>query len=120
MSDKQESTNIKYQHTNAAECDAFIGRLRSKARDKGDDVIKVFKHATKGDAHGLDAPAHKTANEKLFDLIINNIAADHLVRTLNNTYQDKGDEALKYIRDCFAAGGNEDKEALANDAYNDG
>ena len=45
-----------YKHANRAEYMAFLPRLMSRASEhKNKEVIKAFKHAVDGDAHGLRA-----------------------------------------------------------------
>lgn len=106
-------------HQNRAEYMAFIARLKGKAKDHdNDDVIRIYKFAIDGVAHGLSAGKLTDANEDFYDLIIANTANDQVVRTLSSQHKNQGTSAIEYLRDCFAIGGNAGKEGEEAHAYN--
>ena len=112
--------SIGYKHQSASECQAFIPKLKSKARADGADTLKVYKHAVDETAHNLNATQLANANEALYDVIIDNLGNDNLVRTLAATYKNDGIAALRYIRGCWATAGNDNKESDASRRYNAG
>ena len=71
MTDSEKST-ITYNHKSAQECQAFVSKLRSKARIKGPETFKAYAYAIKKTAHGLSADEFEKANTNLYDLIIDN------------------------------------------------
>ena len=51
--------NMTYKHKSAPECQAFLTKLRSKSRSKGENVFKVFNSSNtpssiNNAAHGLN------------------------------------------------------------------
>ena len=122
MSDDHKHKDLLYTHSNAKEMQAFLAKIRSKARKESKktdapNVLAVYLHAIEQKPHGLDADKHNDANATLYDMLIDNINNDTLILTLSNSYKDAGDKAIKHIRDAFMAGGNEDKESVAADDY---
>ena len=54
MSDSNKYIN--YKHENAEECSAFLIKMGAKARSHANsNVGKLFRHATKGTAHGVSS-----------------------------------------------------------------
>ena len=111
--------NIAYTHNNTMEMMAFVTKLKVLAKKKSSNVLLLFRHAVSGIDHGLDTrtDTYKDANEELFDLIVEHVASHQLLQTLGSLYENKGVEALKYIRNCFALAGNQDKERVAAQKY---
>ena len=97
MSDDKKD-NLYYKHSNQKEMQAFLAKLRSKARTKAKEMLAVYNHAIHMQAHGLEDGEFKEQNAALYDLIITNTHNDTLVTTLNNTYLDKGNEARGGLR----------------------
>ena len=121
MSDENKH-NLKYTHSSAREMQAFLAKIRSKAREKSQkegapNVLAVYIHAIDLKEHKLEPADYDEANNILYDMLIEHICNTNLVVTLSNNYEDKGDKAIKHIRDAFMAGGNEDKESVAADDY---
>ena len=111
-------------HKDAAEMQAFLTRVKSKARSKDDNAGILAKEAMTKDVAtiesnkgGLNEDTFNKANAKLYDCIIDMIDNNELTRTLGSSYDDRGAQALIYIRGCFAAGGNDDKVEVSNDKY---
>ena len=122
MSDDNNSNHKLYQHTDFTEMQGFLATIKAKAREKTDkNVIKAFQLAAKGIAiaPAITAEELKAANATLHGIIVLNTGNKALLSKLNTDYDDKGDEAIKYIKGCFSAGGNENKEGVARDNYND-
>ena len=122
MSDDNHSNHKLYQHKDHTEMQGFLATIKAKAREKTDkNVIKAFQLASHGTpiAPAIDAEALKEANAILHGIIVLNTGNKELLSKLNTDYDDKGDEAIKYIKGCFSAGGNENKEGVARDNYND-
>ena len=122
MSDDNHSNHKLYQHKDHTEMQGFLATIKAKAREKTDkNVIKAFQLASHGTpiAPAIDAAALKEANAILHGIIVLNTGNKELLSKLNTDYDDKGDEAIKYIKGCFSAGGNENKEGVARDNYND-
>ena len=94
-----QTNNINYMHGDTIECDAFCAKVRSLARNKSDGCFAVFEFATKtGTPHALEAAPLKKAEAELFDLLITHTKNNDLLSTLNKRYEDKGIEAIRYIR----------------------
>ena len=113
-----------YMHKDAAECSAFLARVKAYVRDNDPNAGKLAKLASTGDADsitaakcGMTPEAFELAQGKLYDAIIKLTGNDDLVRTLQSTYDDKGGHALVYIRGCFASGGNPNKLKIAKTSY---
>ena len=122
MSDDNNSNHKLYQHKDHTEMQGFLATIKAKAREKTDkNVIKAFQLAAHGTpiAPAIDAAALKEANAILHGIIVLNTGNKELLSKLNTDCDDKGDEAIKYIKGCFSAGGNENKEGVARDNYND-
>ena len=112
--------NMTYKHKSATECQAFLTKLRSKSRSKGENVFTVFKHAINNTAHGLNAGDYGTANAELYDLITINVSSETLLATLGSVSNiDNGVSSIKYIKGCWSSGGNENKESVAAEEYTD-
>ena len=107
----EPSKYINYKHESADEMSAFLIKMAAKARShENSNVGKLFKHANKGAAHGIEAAGDvATANQDLHDLLVNNIINNDLIRTLGTSYEDNGIDALKYIKDCFSSSSNDAK-----------
>ena len=110
---------IGYTHTSRTECTAFIAKLKGRAKitEEKEHTLKVYKHAVDNTAHNLAAPQYATANESLYDLIIEHLDNDELVNTLTNNYMNDGVEALRYIRGKWDTGGNGHKQKEAKRDY---
>ena len=106
---------LNYMHKDANEMQSFLLKIRSKSRaDKSNpNTFKAFTYADALTPHGLDTATYDTANMDLYDILINNIGNQQLINTLGSSHIDSGVSALQYIKSCFAAGGNPEKEAAA-------
>ena len=104
MSDDNNNSNSKlYQHKDFTEMQGFLATIKAKAREKDDkNVIKPFQLAAKGVAisPAPDANALKEANATLHGIIVLNTGNKELLAKLNTDYDDKGDEAIKYIKEA--------------------
>ena len=67
----EDNNNIKYNHSNAKEMQAFLAKIRTKARNKSDEALALYNHVINLQPHGLDAHDLKKAKIQLYDLIIN-------------------------------------------------
>ena len=90
-------SSLHYKHTDAAERNAFIAKLRTLSRSKSANVFKAFHSAKTGEPHGLDADDLTAAKTALFDLIVANTDDNDLLTTLDADHQDNGISALPYI-----------------------
>ena len=116
--EKDSKQSIGYTHSGSTEMQAFLAKLKAVAHADGADTLKVYKHARdKSVPHGLSSAAYTAANMRLYMVITRNLNNNVLSVTLENSYDDDGVEALRYIRDCFATAGNENKEEAAKDRY---
>ena len=126
MTNESEHTSkYLYKHKDAAEMQAFIFKMKSKARTKDENAGKIAKAAMtanittiESSKAGLGADEFKKANSILYDIILEHIGNESLILSLGTKYDEMGAQALIYIRGCFASGGNEDKEKVAWGKYN--
>ena len=51
----EDNSNIKYNHSNAKEMQAFLAKIRTKARNKSDEALALYNHVINLQPHGLDA-----------------------------------------------------------------
>ena len=115
---EKDKPSIGYTHSGSTEMQAFLAKLKAVAHATGADTLKIYKHARdKSIPHGLNNAAYTAANVQLYVIITRNINNNVLSVTLENSYDDDGVEALRYIRGCFATAGNENKEEAAKDRY---
>ena len=123
MSDNNNTSNHKlYQHKDFTECQGFLATVKAKARLNDDgNVLKVYQLAAQNTPinPAISADLQKKANGILHGILVLNTGNMELLSKLNTDYDDDGVEAIKYIKCCFSAGGNENKEGVARDNYND-
>ena len=87
--------------------------LRGRGRNRG-------LGGGRGTARAPDAAALKEANAILHGIIVLNTGNKELLSKLNTDYDNKGDGAIKYIKSCFSAGENENKEGSTTTKGEDG
>ena len=108
-----EQTRGWYKHDSADNMHKLVAKVKAEARSNADDnVIKVFKHE-----NVADATDKSLANEKLFDIIIKQVESATLIQTLIQSYDDKGYEALEYIKSAFSAGTDPNKLEANHEEY---
>ena len=120
MTETSKSSNFNYMHIDSTELNAFMTKVRTFAKAKSADCLKVHTYATKNIAHNLNDGDFNDANSDLADIIITHTGNKDLLDTLSaDTYLDNGVEIIKYLRSCHSAGGNEGKQTAASNKYND-
>ena len=114
---EKDKPSIGYTHSGSTEMQAFLAKLKGSARTAPIRSRCTNTRETRASIHDLSSAAYTAANMRLYMVITRNLNNNVLSVTLENSYDDDGVEALRYIRDCFATAGNENKEEAAKDRY---
>ena len=118
MSSERESDKL-YQHKTKEEMISFMMDVKAKAgthTSNGENIRKVFKDPT---SVPTTDGARETASRQLFDIVILLTGNQVLKSHLGQHYDDDGPAAINYIKGCFNAGENADKQKAASDRYDE-
>jgi len=102
-----------FMNKDLIEAEAFHTKMTSKIRKEFPDAHKSFK-AGRGTMSKTTYDEH---NAKHYDVLIEHIGCDKLLRTLGKHYADKGHEAMQYILKRHRTCGSEGKEKIAAGTY---
>ena len=122
-SDDTKST--PYQHKDKKEMQVFlqikVRAAANKAKKDSPSIMRAYANAALAEYPGADNVAKtankKTANEDLFTALVGLIGNEDLLLVLATQYDNKGYEAMQYIKSCFAQGDDDNLMTDANESY---
>ena len=100
----EDKDNIKYENKSLAEFNKFKIKIKAKANKKSSNCLKAVSDLAEGTAHEKEE-----AHRDLYYILIDNIADEDLLVTLDTDYAEQGYNALKYMEGLHSAGTNEPK-----------
>ena len=84
---ENQKATIAFMNKDITEMNSFLTKMRTKARQKSPNTLKIFEFGRKGIPHEITAEgAVNIAEQNLYDLIVDNTKCDTLIATLTTRY----------------------------------